>query len=525
MDCPAKLFSFVMFILSAALTPAPAQSGDYNLIRSDMLVFQQNVSTYPEPYCYQCDPENYIYGYRLEGFHRNDSSEVYHINRQITDTIDYAAWNGRGYLVSPSMLGDSIAEYENGMSYLYIGQDRQLAIPRYLETGESALCYTGPDSSFIILSVVECRMEEFLQLQDTVKTYQLAWYTSDSTVLNNGNCDREFKVSKQYGLISMLNFRALPDPYHCLPGKMNLIAGNQINESTLNFTYRDIYDFETGDEFEYRVYVYGDYDTGPESSWMHRIILETFNYPGSDSIRFLIGETRWGKELFYGGGDGWTDPRNWRPFYSYREYEKTYTDLDQFVLMPEIMPMEAIVSDQDFLFNIMMYNSPEEYNGRHVITRYGIAARWYDEQGDGGYYDWGSGHFTHYIVGCGHAQENWWQGDVGDEYCYGCEYLIYFKKGTEVWGSSRLDVEDKVVHAPGLRVTPNPASGLVEVSCPQRLHSVALLSMSGGIVRTKSTGSGKRYTIDVHGISPGYYIVAAETTDGTQLRTRLVITD
>ncbi len=389
------------------------------------------------------------------------------------------SWIGWKLLVKPD--GENILFGRNHNDLENVIEDTIIIKTKAL-TGDS-WCYIraasplGPDT---MATVTRCDTMTFLGITDSVKVISLG---NDSIIL-----------SKNFGLVRALNFRDfLPGSYY----EKYSLSGITSNDNVIGthlLTWREIYDFEAGDIFHRSRHV----DGWPAATMYYVYqVLDKVLSGDEDTVSYEISVISW-----WVGPEGTSDPE-------YDTLTETYYDLDKYVA-GGYLPFETIW-DQDWgaYYEKGMYRNEDYYNGRPML--YGPSEIYMEPtEPDTCFPSMGTYSRNSYIEGCGDLFS-----ELNENYqCMPCEWLDYFKKGAEEWGTPyTIPVgigEDETV--PVIKIFPNPVNDQLNLDFNNndKLYSeLSIYSIEGKMLFKKDIAGLKegKITLDFSGFPAGIYFL------------------
>lgn len=437
------------------------------------------------------------------------------VNGNFTEYHDYrreipsAVW--ASYCLSfadTSWLGHSILNDNTSGSTVFLNeQNDSIVFTHSAGIGQTGMLYRFPNGDKIVGTVTVVAPMTFMNISDTVKTINLqAFDVANAPIAHNFN-GKNVIVSKTRGLVRAYRWKKFPDDTTCfvLTGMTNPQEGIIEQEAA------SIFNYSIGDRF--------DFVTSYNQNAMS--VPTTFDY----YTRYVTGKT------VSGNGDTIT--------YNYLQ-EHTRKILSTIITTSTAQPASEtiILSQMNTQYDMDLLplefadgpdtNSgylgiapdwpyaPTLYNGR-VQKSYKYEWWWFYSPDSACYspanLSWGpcDGMYMEWAEGIGQVY-----GSGGSATCFSLYNLVYFDKGTEVWGTPHnWSVINSIAPASAVstqvQVWPNPAEDLVNVALPGNLSeevSYQIYSISGQLlVRGTGTTSGGNLQIPVNQLSGGVYNV------------------
>lgn len=359
-----------------------------------------------------------------------------------------------------SWLGERIRIKENGDTWFYNNyyedstwKHHHMILKTKAALSDSWLFYEK-DSFAITASVIGLDTLTFLGVSDSVKEIELI-------LVQNSLYYGTIILSKHHGLLKTIIFRDVNPDVSTDPMSQTLIGITNPSLGYQPITRGDIYDYEIGDVFHKNIRYsstgsyYDFYET--------KEVINKVTYPDTNKVTYYFERYYW----------GWPGPGAYT--FEHDTILKTYTSLH--AIYGGEMPFETdyIESGWTIGYNRWYHLNNNKYNGRRIVKS---PVNTYVNYGDTCYYLWMGvdeklmmGGFSLGIVGCG-------KYDMVPGYlhqlCNPCNYLRYFRKGSEEWGTPitpPLTVNDIYAIEDVLKIYPNPAFEVIKVELPVKAHS------------------------------------------------------
>ena len=399
--------------------------------------------------------------------------------------------DGRG----ASRMGVAMSALE-GENFFFNSAGDGIRISTLRQPGEPWICCRINDSTHLYATVESVGVEEVLGETDSVKyiSFQAKRIAGDPVAhpLNS----QLFKLSKHFGMLTLYDFYYFPDysvdyplfvPVHLLAG----ISEPGHKTGSQNITQRDIFSFAPDDEFHtFKVENKNNHFNGVETKVVSRVLDSVWNSTG-DTVTYLI---KWCKNYWIGYPD---QPHHYSEgidTISYAVFSNDCIGLDYF-------PEQAIrcYEASGALKSIHSFSQIKNatYNSRWIKYEQGpFTPVSYCADSLVGlketYHPYASiipvGYY-YYIEGCGGP---YYGGGTYDPVSHSSssfsKSLVYFKKGSETWGTS-LDTtnwEDLYAIPDTFHVRlilyPNPSNDLVTLEIPDLEkpdYRLEIFSLSG----------------------------------------------
>jgi len=405
----------------------------------------------------------YIKAFSLDSAYKANSGKLIHdtLGQMGTDDTIFISYRTiQPFLINNcfdttngSILGRRVYKKQDGTFYFFNYNHDTLTIKALAALyGTWKFCDLS-GGSWIEAQVTNISQDTILGLADMAKVISFQAKDINGNNISNFLNQKIIKLSQHYGISETYDLYYMPDiegndaSTYFLSGKTVSSLGIQ------NLTWKDIYNFDVGDEFDWT----GDYWNGDGPSWetMERVLGKQV-FGNMDSVKYTMEDCQ----------------ILWLPQPPPNE-EKGY---DTIIVSYNFIKMDnGTIQDLPQAFgggpnpHAPSYNRFIQLPGRqtqeYVTWQYSRAA------GN----CWGTPSEPTY------ALYDYSEG-LGNTYTYSEEWeewpikwsqaMVYYKKGSETWGTplaidcyALLGYENKVVsHEPDIEVIPNPVETLAEIS-------------------------------------------------------------
>jgi len=390
-----------------------------------------------------------------------------------------------------SVLGKKMIKKADGRIFLFTRNNDTLVVYSQapLTTGNK-FC-SLPNNGYINATTSFIELEEFLNVTDSVRTYTLQAKDSLNNNITHPLNQTTIKLSKNHGFIKIpdVNLLLNDTSFYYLIGKESPQIGQQ------NISWIDIYDFDVGDEFHY----YGSHDTmysGGSYWYVIKKILEKTMYDFNDSVTYLIEYCK--REVTYSNPQLTNIHDTITKTYSFISLSQ---DTAAGIMPHHFYPVDTLASEY--------YTQIDLYPGRlskgverdNYIT-YGNGC-WQSYSSDTAFmyeYTAGLGETFFYSIGGFYWAEIWE------------ERLVYFKKGTETWGTPVSTdcttlVPVDVIPAPETEISiyPVPVSTNITIETPYQ-GQLTIQNLQGQeVIHHQITKPKTRF--DISTLPSGVYLV------------------
>lgn len=475
---------------------------------------------------FKCDNNSHIMPIRVDSISVDGNDTTYHFYR----TWDYQKATGyygsdEDECVTPdgsSWIGTQAIHKEDGR-FLFMNYEKDtLTLRPFADIDSTWVFYTFNNGDKLWATVESADNAEILGVNSLLKHISFMRKNSQGEIEPNYPTNLHVVISDSLGFVSLFPFRNLfgtdgysdalwgnydiPFDNYSLIGLTNPSVGRTLISNV------SIYDFDIGDEFHYSSYSssgWGSDDFFSENTKQISIVTNKTYSTNNDSIYYA-----------------------WDNVKRHVEYEHNY-------LNPEITYSEftsttkVYIADTSFFFPEIAIIE-EEYgahyaqrthsNNRMRIIPIEQPAIWPDEfpcwrivwavkHSDSGSHGYGEG-----IGYLGQYFES--------DYSQSSSALVYYKKGTETWGTPLVITSAPVSLTNSFSVYPNPVfeGGNVSIEpSNNKLYSVTLINSIGSVLYRWDNIQGN-YQLPVPGnISDGLYFLILKGADGTSITKKLIV--
>lgn len=443
--------------------------------------------------------ENKILGLRIDSVKIESDTTLYPFTtiQEITSEAGFSPYE-------TSWIGKNIIIKNDGSNLFFNREGETITIKNQAKLNESWLAYQRTDSFQVKASVHNIDLEEFLGLEDSVKTIAFSVLNQFGDTISHKLNNLKVKISKNYGFVETLNFYLFPDftvhypsdrlENYTLVGLTNPITGVQ------NLKWFDVFDYNVGDELHVQEYKTGDsYNVLPYISYDKRCIykfLKRDNY--TDSIVYQYVRKQSIETVFKDS----------------LSLEKT-NDTVRWVISVnpnfDKLPGEPIIDNfSAYSFYMRSDTLLQKIDPNETLIFI------FEENG------W----FLDIFVGEGCFYEKKYLKGLGGPY-YSCKgyfgeseerKLIYYKKGETEWGEPLvLTGIHPIVKNNMVTIFPNPAKNKISITTltNQKINFIQLINLNGEILLELVEPGTNHVKIDVNNFPTGTYIVKVTSNKKT----------
>jgi hypothetical protein len=441
--------------------------------------------------------------------------------RQIRPT-DYSCYIPDG----GSWLGDVVTENTSGVYQFIVypfspGDSADVfTIKSNALTGENWHFYNYHfANNYIEATVAQVNTSNFIGISDSVKTIILQRKDASGQNISDPVNGQKILLSKHYGLIRLPKFDEFKSNLRFLDicGKTEPVAGRT------NLTFEQIFDFQPGDEFHIA------FDNSPytfwypyESGFIIQHILERINGTNTDTVSYKIAEC---KTSTYSQGMGQTTITNTSDTVITKFIKSNYTVFAFEPKEPQLIenwPYELTENQMGLSATGVLFKTGIPWTLTNATW-----PLWGDETQQCWNYamidDFGNS--AYYYKGLGGPYHYYWGIITGN-----FKKLVYYKKGTETWGTPLSCDSILQVGLPELKkiseisIYPNPSSGNITISVPERFSlpgELELFDISGRKVIQGSI-SQHQQTVDLSIFPAGLYSFKLTSSNGEIFRGKVI---
>lgn len=427
---------------------------------------------------------------------------AYHFIKTWDEVIDYqnchpyhnATWAGAKCVVS-------------GNTYYFFNKSLDtLVIKPTTEVNGSWKLYTYADNKYIQATISSKTFESFLTFTDSVKTISLQLKDVNGNSLSSDVNSLQLKLSKNYGWKQFCNAYHFPTYPSSAP-----LVGTTLPQAGLQLlSAKAIFDYQIGDEFHYEAH---DEDPNNGVHIYTKTIQRVLNIRLSTNTDTIVYQMQRFREITH-----------------YSSSTTTYsadTIFESHVLnQPQFYPNQAIVSsdvneliEQRLYFSYSYKKIDGHYNNRFVMES---SQTPYMYNHDCWQFIQPEGYSSTYDYAAGIGMVNSYAKIFFQE--LHTLNLVYFKKGTEEWGTSlTLSTYSKKEQSTSLY--PNPLQQGEELyfrSDNFKVKQIILYDATGTKVFESTLPDGKQ-SLSLTKIQPGLYVIQLMNDNNEYATNKLII--
>jgi hypothetical protein len=471
-----------------------------------------------------CSPQTTYYkspGYGLKAF-RRDSTVITGMN----DTTFYSyrtILNLDGTAckdtIGGSVMGRKVFKRDDGWFYFFNRGNDTIFLNSQGVTGTTWKFCNLPNSCYLQAEITSIVMDSVLGNLDQVKIITLQAKNNLNINIPHFFNQKQIRLSKNYGISKMYDLYLMPNdtvPY-TLCGKTFLSLGIQ------NLKWKDIYNYNEGDIFHYSGIWNSQYGGG---SWnkIYRVLSKAV-YGNNDSVEYKMEHCERVSSGYPPAITNTFDTITVK--YNWALYDLNYSFINR---LPDEFVHSGAFSDRYF-------QNINAFNGRHLkgrdINKYHYASA----QNCWGFYGYGGTpvYTYNYVEGLGQTYYSYYViPELQPTSAH--ENLVYFKKGTETWGTpvtttcnTLVPVDDKLllpeVH---VLVFPNPITSRSTISLINLDLSshpeIFMMDLYGRIV-FHTLVQKSEVVFDRQGVPAGIYILRVTSNDGVVRNKKIIVSN
>jgi len=454
---------------------------------------------------YYKNPGNYLGAFRRDSVYITGVGDTIFISYTVLrDPAD----SGCADISNGSVLGRKIFKRHDGWIFFFNKYNDTIRINTQATLNQTWKL-TEWSNHYLEATVISITQDSILGQTDQVKVISLQAKNSHAVNISSPFNQKQFRLSEHYGLSLLCDVYKTPydTSTFSLVGKSNPQLGIQ------DLTWKRAFDFDTGDVFHFyyceKNNYYGQWILWKQQ-WSIKRIIEKTVYGNYDSVVYHTEYCIKTATL--------QDNGNWGYTYSFDTLVQHY-DLTKPVGPVDISRLPLELVDNHWI--TCRYKGYIKYNNRPGKNILSNAYTW----NAGCYYNtpfitW-EGNWLSYAEGLGQV-----------DYCFlgemawGETNLVYFKKGSETWGTpvsidcnTLVGMEPTRVHEnQNISINPNPVEQYAEVVIPDlgRAKSVFLILYNEfGKQVKKERITASPFILTRANLPPGLYLLSVITEDGT----------
>jgi len=473
-----KQFNLIFAIILISLLTLNAQ--DYQAVKSNRVAYFVN-------------QEGNIKCIRIDTIKFQTDSIFYPMHN--IQQLDYNCFTPYGN----SWIGKKVIIKNNGYNLFFNSYNDTIKIKTNAKINESWTTYYLKDSIKIIAQVKSIDTLTILGQRDSVKTIGFQAFDKNMNPIIAYLNDNPILLSKNYGLVRMLNFNLFPNAateyFNEKLEPFTLIGLSNPTLGVQNLTWFEAFDFKVGDE----LHIFNE-----TSDW----------FPGNGYLTTIKTKLKYIERLDAKDSIVYRIDREESTFKRIEKWDSTtyvfvhdtinavYRRDDVF----DILPGEPIVSESQAYANSMTYGNtitkskaselgpifPSPDNCWHQLMADGCLTVDIYIKGFGGpYYS---------------CRGNMFGSLVSNE-----RSLVYYKKGLTTWGTP-LDITDvtTIENYDDIKVYPNPASDFVTIESTTgktEKFVLQIMDMQGRQVLMNNIELNSIYKLDIKGLKEGAYLL------------------
>lgn len=374
--------------------------------------------------------------------------------------------------------------------------------------GTSWKLHEWDSGNYISADIDSVNYQSVLGVMDSVKTILLNAKDSLNNPMTHALNGKYFRISKNHGILTAFHFLNFPDESE----ELNIVGIDNSNLGIQNLTVSEIFNIDTGDVFQYSDFTRWGTTSYIQKYIENRVLNKTLSANG-DTLTYVLDNMYHHYQFINTGSDT-----------SYFIHD-TITYVVSLINESSLneFPKQVHVADTSWQ---VVYGFTDQivdtfYNGRRVKER----SDFYQDQTYCIAYPTGNCIFPRNSYAHGLGLVSIYDMGIPGWPCHDY-HLIYFRKGTETWGtplnwsvilnSESLDNREFVVF-------PNPAKDILTLkNLPASAPEVKIFSLQGIQLWSAKTGNSQEMTVCVKDFARGICILELETATGP-IFTRLVL--
>jgi hypothetical protein len=462
-----------------------------------ILTINAGAQNYQTIYTYRTalfkNPVNKIIGLRIDSVKISSDTILYPFT-----TIQEVSVEGCFSPYKASWIGDKVVIKPDGSNLFFNRKGEPITLKTRAQLNDSWIAFHRADTFQVEATVKNVEFEEFMGLNDSVKTIAFRVAGQQNNTINHDLNNLEVKISQNYGFVETLNFYLFPDyVVHYPPDRLEkyTLTGLTNPEVGLqNLKWFDVYDFNAGDELHIQEYRTGNVPFSSIIEYDNRCIykyLERIDYADSIVYRYARKQSI---ETVYSDSTSLVTFND-----TVKEVIRANPPFDK-------LPGEPVA---DTLSVYSYYMRDNEFRMKIDPTYTGIF-----------FFINENCYALPIIEGCLH--ENRYLAGLGGPY-YSCtgyvgdteeRKLVYYRKGETEWGEKLIitnisDIKKDIK----IHVYPNPATDELNVflNSNNLIYKIELFNLTGNCIYQNCAVHEKNFKLNVSEFPKGVYILKVKT--------------
>lgn len=424
---------------------------------------------------------------------RNDTVEykfnsVWDLNDYRNITPNGIAWNGNKCIC----VGDTY--------YFFNSKQYSIKIMPLEKINSSWIAYKFSNDDMIVARISRKEIISLLGVSDSIKTISFQRQTKAGIAINDLINDAFLKISKNYGFVKVFEFKVFPEEYiqQTLIGMTNPALG------LTYLTNKEIYNFDIDDEFHYDIaYSNPPNGTGRFSKVIKKVIDKQYSN-NNDTVIYTF-EIKDDMKLY-----DWSKHTQSQSITIETEKEK-YVVNGKSLFVPD-----EPITDRSVYY--LSYSLEIDNNNRRNFIP---STDMFSKDGDTwSYVFYDPPTYSIYKEGCGLFDYN-----ADDSPGASHETMVYYKKGSETWGtpysiSSITDFKnDKIA------IYPNPINNggkLNVILSNNSISSIELFNSYGTSISKIGNINNSNFELNVSNLLTGIYLIKIIDTNKNIITKKIV---
>jgi len=391
-----------------------------------------------------------------------------------------------------SWIGEKFRVDTNGDNIFYNALHEIIKIKEPVILNNSWVMYYSDTNNLVITATVtDIKNTSFIGITDSVATITLSAKDTNNNTIQNQVNNYQLRLSKNYGLISIMNFYRFPFEnqsgfIYSVSDTLNLIGISNPLIGWQNITSFDIYNWNVGWEFHsnesYNSAPGPSYSGGSETHTIRKIIGKTLT---ADSVNYLIDRCK---------------------------YYFRFDNLGNIIIENRVN--DTII--ETYYFNSFLNKlSFEPFSNNGYITFYYKTLNtimnqywvFYDLYND-----------TCQAMNYDGTTTNTWGINMGSTYVsdgfsgHSSYYFVYYKKDSIEWGipyiCTTLLESDNIAFKTGISIYPNPTNDILNIVNNNTIQSITVFNTLGEKeLYKKIENASKSLKIDISFLQKGIYFI------------------
>lgn len=357
--------------------------------------------------------------------------------------------------------------------------------------GSQWILYQFPNGNYLRADLISHTYQNVLSIMDSVKTITIQAFDSGNNPVSHPFNGKNISWSKNHGLIKLYSTINFPND----TTTYNLVGMNNPELGITNLTWPQINNWNIGDEFHY----YGEDNQAP--------LFALYDWEKLTVTNKIISVT--GDTIIYT-----RERQYYREEYSFNPFVMTPTNLNVTLTDTIFVNKKSRIDNLSFESFFGSGNYENGYLYQTQTADFGNRRKKVVHP-----YFWNDGDTCLSIATgwCIHPIITYAEniGLLRSEDCY-LKDLVYYSKGTEVWGSPINFPSVKELNSlHKIEIFPNPGNGIININSENKFSDISISDMTGRIILNQKINNENNIQLNLPEINSGIYFINIRFENGT----------